>query len=57
MWEKELYDLYNNIENLQGAKNDELYIPVENDYKYGFINSKGQEKIQCQYDRVSYFCK
>lgn len=30
-------------------------IPIEKNYKYGFINEKGQEKIPCEYDRVSYF--
>lgn len=54
-WEKELINLYNDIENLQGAKTKEIYIPVEKNYKYGFVDSKGQEKIKCQYDRVSYF--
>ena len=54
-WEKELINLYNDKENLQGAKTKEIYIPVEKNYKYGFVDSKGQEKIKCQYDRVSYF--
>lgn len=54
-WEKELSNLYNNIENLQDARTKEIYIPVEKNYKYGFLNNSGQEKIQCQYDRVSYF--
>lgn len=54
-WENELSKLYNNIETLQGARVKEIYVPVEKDYKYGFVNSSGQEKIQCQYDRVSYF--
>lgn len=54
-WENELSKLYNNIETLQGARVKEIYVPVEKSYKYGFVNSSGQEKIQCQYDRVSYF--
>lgn len=54
-WESSLSELYNNIATLQDATNRELYIPVEKNYKYGFINESGEEKIQCQYDRVSYF--
>lgn len=51
----ELEKLYNSISTMQGVNNKELYIPVEKNYKYGFINEKGQEKIACEYDRVSYF--
>lgn len=51
----ELEKLYNNISNMQGVTNKEIYIPAERNYKYGFINEKGQEKIPCEYDRVSYF--
>lgn len=54
-WKNSMSELYNNISTLQGTTNKELYIPVEKNYKYGFINEKGEEKIQCQYDRVSYF--
>lgn len=54
-WEKELSELYNNISKLQGATIKETYIPVEKNYKYGFINETGQEKISCQYDRVTFF--
>lgn len=54
-WEIELAKLYNNIQTLQGATTKDLYIPVEKNYKYGFINESGQEKIHCEYDRVSYF--
>lgn len=54
-WENELSKLYNNIETLQGATTKDIYIPVEKNYKYGFINEKGEEKIQCEYDRVTYF--
>lgn len=51
----ELEILYNNISSMQGVTNKDIYIPVERNYKYGFINEKGQEKIPCEYDRVSYF--
>lgn len=51
----ELENLYNNISSMQGVTNKDIYIPVERNYKYGFINEKGQEKIPCEYDRVSYF--
>lgn len=54
-WENELSKLYNNIETLQGSTIEDIYIPVEKNYKYGFINESGQEKIHCEYDRVSYF--
>ncbi len=54
-WEKSLSEMYNNIETLQGAKTNELYIPVEKNLKYGFITEDGKEKIPCEYDRVSYF--
>lgn len=54
-WENELSKLYNNIQTLQGATTKDIYIPVEKNYKYGFINESGQEKIHCEYDRVSYF--
>lgn len=54
-WKNSLLELYNNITTLQGAKTKELYIPVEKNYKYGFINETGKEKISCEYDRVTYF--
>ena len=54
-WEKELKELYNNITALQGSTTEELYIPVEKNYKFGFITDSGAEKILCEYDRVSYF--
>jgi len=54
-WKNELEKLYNNISSMQGVTNKDIYIPVERNYKYGFINEKGQEKIPCEYDRVSYF--
>lgn len=56
-WENGLSKLYNDISALQGTTIKETYIPVENNYKYGFVNEKGQEKIACEYDRVSYFNK
>lgn len=55
IWENGLSKLYNDITTLQGVTNGENYIIVENDSKYGFINEKGEEKIPCQYDMVSYF--
>ncbi len=54
-WKNGLIELYNNITTLKGSTDKELYIPVEKNYKYGFINENGQEKISCQYDRVTYF--
>lgn len=54
-WENELTKLYNNIPAMQGIKNSELYIPVERNYKYGFISENGEEKIPCEYDKVSLF--
>ena len=38
----ELEKLYNNISSMQGVTNKDIYIPVERNYKYGFINEKGQ---------------
>lgn len=43
-WEKEVANLNKSITTLQGAKINEIYIPVENNYKYGFINENGKEK-------------
>ena len=54
-WKNGLIELYNNVTTLKGSTDKELYIPVEKNYKYGFINENGQEKISCQYDRVTYF--
>lgn len=54
-WKNSLSELYNHITTLQGARTKELYIPVEKNYKYGFINETGKEKISCEYDRVTYF--
>ena len=54
-WENGLKELYNSITTLQGSTTKELYIPVEKNYKFGFITKSGKEKISCEYDRVSYF--
>ena len=54
-YEKEVSELYNNIIALPGFKDNKIYIPVEKDNKYGFIDESGQEKIPLEYDRVSYF--
>lgn len=54
-WKNSLSELYNNISTLNGATTKELYIPVEKNYKFGFITENGNEKIPCEYDRVSYF--
>lgn len=54
-WKNGLTELYNNVTTLQGSTNRELYIPVEKNYKYGFITENGKEKIPCEYDRVTYF--
>ena len=51
----ELEQLYNNISSMQGVTSTEICIPIENNYKYGFISENGKEKIPCEYDRVSYF--
>mgnify|MGYP004517374493 FL=1 len=53
--EREVLNLCNNIENLNDSKNNDIYIPVVQNNKYGFINDSGQEKIACQYDVVSDF--
>lgn len=54
-WKNGLEELYNNVATLPGSTNKELYIPVEKNYKFGFINESGKEKIACEYDRVTYF--
>ncbi len=53
--ENAIAELNNSIVTLQGNKESELYIPVEKNYKYGFITEDGQERIPCEYDRVSFF--
>ena len=54
-WKNQLSELYNNISTLQGVTNKAEYIPVEENEKYGFISKNGEEKITCEYDRVTYF--
>lgn len=54
-WQTSLFELLNEIPELNGATIKDVYIPVENNYIYGFIDTNGEEKIPCQYDRVSYF--
>ncbi len=54
-WKNGLIELYHNVTTLKGSTDKELYIPVEKNYKYGFINENGQEKISCQYDKITYF--
>ena len=51
----QVVEILNNIGNLSGITNEEIYMPVENNSKYGFINDKGEEKIPCIYDGVSNF--
>lgn len=53
--EEPLNQLYNNIKSMRGAENSKLLIPVKKDNKYGFIDEDEEEKISCQYDRVSFF--
>lgn len=53
----ELDKMYSEITTMQDAMNEEICVPVEKNYKYGFINERGQEKIPCEYDRVSFFNK
>lgn len=54
-WKSELTKLYTNISSMQGVTSTEICVPAEKNYKYGFISINGQEKIPCEYDRVSYF--
>lgn len=54
-WKNQLSELYDNISTLQGITNKTVYIPVEENEKYGFISKNGEEKIACEYDRVTYF--
>lgn len=49
-------EILNNIKNLSEITNEEPYMVIENNSKYGFINQNGEEKIPCEYDGVSYFC-
>ena len=54
-WKKSLETLYNEISNLKGVTISDVYVPVKEDTKYGFIDEKGKEIIECQYDSVTYF--
>lgn len=56
-WDKQVNEIYQNITNLQGSTIQEFYIPISNNGKYGFINENGQEKIACEYDRITMFLK
>lgn len=56
-YEKEFSNIYKKIYNMQGVENDETYIPVEKDSKYGYIDENNKEKIACEYDRVTFFQK
>lgn len=51
----ELTKLYNSIPSMKGVTIEDIYIPVEENDKYGFINKNGQEKIPCEYDSVTFF--
>ena len=55
IWKNGLEELYSNVTTLQGSTTRELYIPVEKNYKFGYITENGKEKIPCEYDKVSYF--
>lgn len=51
----QVIEILNNIGNLTEITNEEPYMVVENNSKFGFINEYGEEKISCEYDGVSYF--
>lgn len=51
----QMSELCNKIYYLEDIKNPEIYIPVNNNNKYGFINLNGAEKIPCEYDKISNF--
>ena len=51
----QISDILDNIVNLQGATDEEIYLVVENNYKYGCINKTGEEKIPVEYDGLSKF--
>ncbi len=51
----QVIEILNNMGNLTEITNEEPYMVVENNLKYGFINENGEEKIPCEYDGVSYF--
>lgn len=54
-WENQLTEIYGDLITLKGINKKSVLIPVENEGKYGFIDINGKEKINCQYDMVSYF--
>ena len=54
-WKKGLEGMYNQVATMQDSTNTEVYIPVEKDQKFGFITEDGNEKIPCEYDKVTYF--
>ena len=54
-WDSQLKKLYGEIKELNDSDNSELYIPVSNNSKYGFVNQNAEEKISCEYDNVSSF--
>ena len=51
----QISDILDNIVNLQGATDEEIYLVVENNFKYGCINKNGEEKIPVEYDGLSKF--
>ena len=51
----QVIEILNNMGNLTEITNEEPYMVVENNSKFGFINEYGEEKISCEYDGVSYF--
>ena len=48
-------EILNEVASFSDITKEEEYIVVEKNSKYGFINEKGEEKIPCYYDGVSYF--
>ena len=55
--ENEISSLKSAITALQGASIKDVYIPVKENDKYGFIDENGKEKIKCEYDKVTFFSK
>lgn len=51
----QVLELSQEIATLQDVTNEEEYLIVKKDDKYGFIDQYGQEKIACEYDKVSDF--
>ena len=54
-WENQVSEICQSIARLQSSTMEEIYYPVVNNEKYGFINESGQEKISCEYDKVTFF--